>query len=258
LKLRQRVSGRSIAPNPIVYSYVSRPACERTSAWSYTRADTSLYKVIMKKFIIMAAAALLTVGAASCSKTVNMEPVALEEMDPNECYFEGTDKLAPAWTCGFPVEGYEVTGVGVMRPTKAGSSFARQQAAMDARVNIATEMQAKVGAMVKNYAATTGVGDAETVDAVSSNTQRQITAEMLYGAKVLRFTKSPNGSTYALVTLDATMAAAAAKQAMQTSYKNDKAQWQRFLGEKSQAELEREMDKMVHNEFQAYNAEMTQ
>ena len=212
----------------------------------------------MKKFIIMAAAALLTVGAASCSKTVNLEPVALEEMDPNECYFDGTDKLAPAWTCGFPVEGYEVTGVGVMRPTKAGSSFARQQAAMDARVNIATEMQAKVGAMVKNYAATTGVGDAETVDAVSSNTQRQITAEMLYGAKVLRFTKSPNGSTYALVTLDATMAAAAAKQAMQTSYKNDKAQWQRFLGEKSQAELEREMDKMVHNEFQAYNAEMTQ
>jgi hypothetical protein len=223
-----------------------------------SRADTSLYKVIMKKFIIMAAAALLTVGAASCSKTVNMEPVALEEMDPNECYFDGTDKLAPAWTCGFPVEGYEVTGVGVMRPTKAGSSFARQQAAMDARVNIATEMQAKVGAMVKNYAATTGVADAETVDAVSSNTQRQITAEMLYGAKVLRFTKSPNGSTYALVTLDATMAAAAAKEAMMTSYKNDNAQWQRFLGEKSQAELEREMDKMVHNEFQAFNAEMSQ
>ena len=166
----------------------------------------------MKKFIIMAAAALLTVGAASCSKTVNMEPVALEEMDPNECYFDGTDKLAPAWTCGFPVEGYEVTGV----------------------------------------------ADAETVDAVSSNTQRQITAEMLYGAKVLRFTKSPNGSTYALVTLDATMAAAAAKQAMQTSYKNDKAQWQRFLGEKSQAELEREMDKMVQSEFQQFNAEMTQ
>ena len=45
---------------------------------------------------------------------------------------------------------------------------------------------------------------------------------------------------------------------MMTSYKNDKAQWQRFLGEKSQAELEREMDKMIHNEFQQFNAEMTQ
>jgi len=212
----------------------------------------------MKKFIIMAAAALLTVGAASCSKTVNMEPVALEELDPNECYFDGTDKLAPAWTCGFPVEGYAVTGVGTFRPTKAGQSFARQQAAMDARVNIATEMKAKVGAMVKNFAQTTGVGDAETVDAVSSNTQRQITAEMLHGAKVLRYTKSPDGSTYALVTLDPTMAAVAAKQALQTSYKNDQAQWQRFLGEKSQAELEREMDKMVQTEFQQFNAEMSQ
>ena len=129
---------------------------------------------------------------------------------------------------------------------------------MDARVNIATEMKAKVGAMVKNFAQTTGVGDAETVDTVSSNTQRQITAEMLHGAKVLRYTKGPNGNTYALVTLDATMAATAAKQAMMTSYKNDKAQWQRFLGEKSQAELEREMDKMIHNEFQQFNAEMTQ
>lgn len=212
----------------------------------------------MKKFIIMAAAALLTVGAASCSKTVNMEPVALEELDPNECYFDGTDKQAPAWTCGFPVEGYEVTGVGTFRATKAGTSFARQQAAMDARVNIATEMKAKIGAMVKNFAQTTGVGDAETVDTVSSNTQRQITAEMLHGAKVLRYTKAPDGSTFALVTLDATMAATAAKQAMMTSYKNDKAQWQRFLGEKSQAELEREMDKMIHNEFQQFNAEMSQ
>ena len=213
----------------------------------------------MKKFYLLAAAALLAVGAASCSSnTVNMEPVALEELDPNECYFDGTDTLAPAWTCGFPVEGYDVTGVGTFRATKAGTSFARQQAAMDARVNIATEMKAKVGAMVKNFAQTTGVGDAETVDAVSSNTQRQITAEMLHGAKVLRYSKAPNGSTYALVTLDATMAAAAAKQAMQTSYKNDRAQWQRFLGEKSQAELEREMDKMIHNEFQQFNAEMSQ
>jgi hypothetical protein len=212
----------------------------------------------MKKFIVMAAAALLTVGAASCSKTVNMEPVALEELDPNECYFDGTDKQAPAWTCGFPVEGYEVTGVGTFRPTKAGQSFARQQAAMDARVNIATEMKAKIGAMVKNFAQTTGVGDAETVDAVSSNTQRQITAEMLHGAKVLRYTKSPDGSTYALVTLDPAMAAVAAKQALQTSYKNDQAQWQRFLGEKSHAELEREMDKMVQTEFQQFNAEMNQ
>ena len=213
----------------------------------------------MFKFIKLSAIALLAAGAVACSSnTVNMEPVALEEMDPNECYFDGTDKLAPAWTCGFPVEGYEVTGVGTFRPTKAGQSFARQQAAMDARVNIATEMKAKVGAMVKNHAETTGVGDAETVDAVSTITQRQITAEMLHGAKVLRYTKGPNGNTYALVTLDATMAATAAKQAMMTSYKNDKAQWQRFLGEKSQAELEREMDKMIHNEFQQFNAEMGQ
>lgn len=205
-----------------------------------------MFKLFTKTLFV----GLLAAGVIGCSSnTVNMEPVALEELDPNECYFDGTERLAPAWTCGFPVEGYEITGVGTFRATKAGTSFARQQAAMDARINIASEMRAKVGAMVKNFAETTGVKDAETVDAVSSNTQRQITAEMLYGSQVLRYTKAPNGSTYALVTLDAERAAAIAKNAMQTSYANKQAQWQKFLGEKSQAELEREMDKMIDGEF---------
>ncbi len=41
------------------------------------------------------------------------------------------------------------------------------------------------------------------------------------------------------------------KQAHQTSYKNQQAQWQRFLGEKAQTELEAEMDKMINSEFGA-------
>ena len=206
--------------------------------------------MIMKTIIKIFVAGLMLSSIVACSSnTVNMEPVALDELDPDECLYDGTDMRAPAWTCGFPVKGYPVTGVGIFRPTKAGNSFARAQAAMDARVNIATEIKAKIGSMVKSYAETTGIGDFETVDAVASSTQRQITAEVLHGAQVLRYVKDPNGNTYALVTLDEARASEIAKSAMLNSYKNSNAQWQRFLGEKSQEELEREMDKMIHGEF---------
>jgi len=211
------------------------------------------------KLIKLFAVAMLATGVVACSSnTVNMEPVALEELDPNECYFDGTDRKAAAWTCGFPVEGYPITGVGTFRQTNAGTSFARAQAEMAARIQIANNMKVKIGNMVKNYAATTGVADDETVDAAASSTSKQITAETLYGTKVLRYLKSPNGTTYALVTMDEVQAMEVAKQAAMTSYKNNRAQWQRFMADKSHTELEREMDKMVQSEFQAFNAETSQ
>jgi len=146
-----------------------------------------------------------------------------------------------------------VSGVGTFRSTQMGTAFARQQAAMAGRIEIANEMRVKVGSMVKNFAETTGVGDDETVDAVASSTARQITAETLYGTKPIRYVKGPDGTTYALVIMDETQAANAAKQALKTSYKNDQAQWQKFMAEKSHSELEREMDKMVEQEFKEFN-----
>ena len=49
--------------------------------------------------------------------------------------------------------------------------------------------------------------------------------------------------------MDPQQAANAAKQALANSYKNKQAEWQRFLGEKAQKELEDEMDKMINSEF---------
>ena len=206
-----------------------------------------------KRVISQLGAALILTGVVACSsssETTRIEPVKLEQ-DPNLCYFDDTEVRAPDWICGTPVEGYPVAAVGSFRDTKAGTSFARNQATMDGRVQLATEMKAKVGAMVKNHAETTGLGDQETVDAVASVTQRQITAEILFGAKAINYRKGPDGTTYALVVMDPQQAAVAAKQALQTSYKNQQAQWQRFLGEKAQNELESEMDKMINSEFGA-------
>ena len=104
-----------------------------------------------KKVISQLGAALILTGVVACSsssETTRIEPVKLEQ-DPNLCYFDDTEVRAPDWICGTPVEGYPVAAVGSFRDTKAGTSFARNQATMDGRVQLATEMKAKVGAMVK-------------------------------------------------------------------------------------------------------------
>ncbi|MFZ9069611.1 MAG: hypothetical protein ACO23R_19810, partial [bacterium] len=87
------------------------------------------------------------------------------------------------------------------------------------------------------------------IDAVASDTGRQITAEMLMGSKAVNFRKGPNGTTYALVVIDPKAAANVGQQALQTSYKNQQAQWQRFLGEKSQKELADEMNQALSSGF---------
>jgi hypothetical protein len=104
-----------------------------------------------KKVISQIGAAFILTGVVACSsssETTKIEPVVLEQ-DPNLCYFDSTEMRAPDWICGTPVEGYPVAAVGSFRDTKAGTSFARNQATMDGRVQLATEMKAKVGAMVK-------------------------------------------------------------------------------------------------------------
>ena len=208
-----------------------------------------------KKMISQLAVALILAGVVACSgssETAKVEPVKAEQ-DPNLCYFDGTEMRAPDWICGLPPDGYEdsVYAVGSFRDTKAGTSFARNQATMDGRLQLAAQMKVKVGQMVKKHLETTGVGDQETIDAVASDTGRQITAEMLMGSKAVNFRKGPNGTTYALVVIDPKAAANVGQQALQTSYKNQQAQWQRFLGEKAQNELEAEMDKMINSEFGA-------
>ena len=84
----------------------------------------------------------------------------------------------------------------------------------------------------ENHAETTGVGDQETIDTVASVTQRQITAEILFGAKAINYRKGLDGTTYALVVMDPQQTAVAAKQALQTSYKNQQAHGNGFLVKK--------------------------
>ena len=70
-----------------------------------------------------------------------------------DCVFPDSPATdAPGWVCDEPVEGVEVSAVGVAEKTAAGHSFMKNMAATDARVQLAQSMKVHVQNMVKQYA----------------------------------------------------------------------------------------------------------
>ena len=174
---------------------------------------------------------VLALSIAACKTTPTAEKMA-------DCVFPGSTTSAPAWVCDAPVEGMTVGAVGSAAKSAAGVGFMKQQAATDARVQLAQNMKVQVQNMIKQYAETTGAGDKETVDKVNTSVTKQITDQTLQGTKVLRSIVAPHdGTMYVLVGLDEASAQKLTESAIKTSMGNDKAAWQQFRAQKGQDEL---------------------
>lgn len=155
-----------------------------------------------------------------------------------DCVFpDAPNTPAPGWICDEPVEGVEVSAVGVAEKSAAGHSFMKNMASTDARVQLAQSMKVHVQNMVKQYAETTGAASTETVDKVNTSVTKQITDQTLVGTKVFKTRVSPNGALYVLLGMDANATATATQEALKTSMNNDKALWQQFKAKKGQDEL---------------------
>ncbi len=176
---------------------------------------------------VIAFAVLLT----ACGKDDSIKEAA-------ECVFpDAPDTAAPAWVCDQPVEGLEVSAVGVAEKSAAGHSFMKNMAATDARVQLAQRLQVQVQNMVKQYAETTGAADSETVDKVNTSVTKQISDQTLLGTKIYKTRTSPNGTLYVLLGMDGSAVASATQSALRTSMGNDAALWQQFKAQKAQDEL---------------------
>ena len=167
------------------------------------------------------------------------------KLDFADCvYPDAPSEEAPGWICDQPVEGVEVSAVGVAEKSAAGHSFMKNMAATDARVQLAQAMKVHVQNMVKQYAETTGAADSETVDKVNTSVTKQITDETLVGTKIFKTRTSPNGALYVLLGMDTSVVEKATENALKTSMNNDKALWQQFKAKKGQDELAAEIAKM--------------
>ena len=189
----------------------------------------------MKKMALLIAlgAAGLLAGCLGTSGGVKA-PAAQAAPD---CAWPGTSQPAPGWTCDEPVEGVEVSAIGIYEKTAAGLQFQKDQAAAAARVTLAQQMKVHVANMVKQYVETTGAGSSETVDKVNTSVSKLVTNETLEGSRIFKSAVSPTGSMYVLVGFDEKVAARKTEQVLKTSMSNDKALWQQFKAKQSQDEL---------------------
>ena len=178
--------------------------------------------------------------ASVLTMTLVLTACGSDEVKPvvADCVFpDAPGTAAPGWVCDEPVEGVEVSAVGVAEKSAAGHSFMKNMAATDARVQLAQSMKVHVQNMVKQYAETTGAADSETVDKVNTSVTKQITDETLVGTKIFKTRTSPNGTLYVLLGMDPSTASQATQNALKTSMGNDKALWQQFKAKKGQDEL---------------------
>ncbi len=151
---------------------------------------------------------------------------------------------APSWVLdgGGTMEG-GVAAVGSAAIGKAGMNFARTEALANGRDELARQVSLKVKNMVKNFTQTTGIGDSETVDKVSSQVSKQVANQTINGSRQKDSWISPSSNLYVLVAVDSSIAKQAIKNAVQTSLKNEQALWQQFQAKKAYDELDKEIDK---------------
>jgi len=149
---------------------------------------------------------------------------------------------APKWVLNPSLEG-GISAVGSAKVGKAGMQFARTEAMAHGRDELARITSVKVKNMVKNFTQTTGVGDAETVDKVSSQVTKQVTSQALNGSKQKDTWISPSGELFVLLVVDASIAKETVKDAVQTSLKNEQALWQQFQAKKANEEMDKEIEK---------------
>ena len=187
------------------------------------------------KAAIVASAVLLFAGCAQdSSSSVAQAPTQIKNKFAS----------APAWVLTPNVEG-GICAVGIAGATQAGMAFQRTQAMANGRDELARQLELKVNNMVKDFTQTTGVGNASTVDRVSSTVSKQVASQTLAGSKQKAMWVADDGEVYVLMVMDPNAVANATKEAVKTSLKNDQALWQQFQSKKAQDELDAEVTKMV-------------
>jgi len=161
------------------------------------------------------------------------------------CTFPDSPSIeAPGWICDEPVAGVQVSAMGSAAKSAAGTSFMKTQAVTSARVQLAQNAQVEVSNMVKNYVETTGIGNSQTVDKVSTSVTKQITTQTLNGSRIYKSRTGPSGTIYVLVGMDSAAVSKTAKSAITSSMGKDKALWQQFRSKKAQDDLADEISKM--------------
>jgi ribosomal protein S20 len=183
----------------------------------------------MKKITsTLALAALIAATFVGCG-----EPkVEKKEEQQSDFRCKQENVLAPKWTCLPMVEG-AYAGIGIAQKSAAGMSHMRRIATMNGRADLATQIKVQVKTRMKGFTQTTGTGDSETVDQMTSAVDDQLANIDLAGSKAIDLWTSPSGTLYLLVTIAEDTINATVKSTAKNSLKNESALWQKFQASKA-------------------------
>ena len=153
--------------------------------------------------------------------------------------------LAPEFTCDPYMDGY-IVGLGVAK-MNAGhdKSMQRSEAMASGRDALARQIEVKVSNLFKSYKGTAGSGNASTFDKTTSDTSKQLASQTLSGSKqVGKSWRHPKtGELFIMVGIDSKKVKEKMDNSIKTSFKNDRAMYQKFLASQANGELDRELEK---------------
>ncbi len=161
-----------------------------------------------------------------------------------DTYIDSELKGAPKWVMTPEVKGFVAELGSASKNAGNDYSFQREEAMADARNNIAKQITIKVNAMFKTFKSTTGHGADGTMDKSIETVSKQIASQTLVGTKVKDTWFSRSDTLYVLMVVDTQSVSDMMENAVKTSFKNDKAMYQKFLASKAQGELEKELEKL--------------
>ncbi len=191
-----------------------------------------MIKFIIKGLLIASMSSVLFTGCLWNEPTVE------------ETYIDPELKGAPKWVMLPEVKGFVAELGSASKNAGNDFSFQRGEAMADARDNIANQISIKVNNMFKAFKAVTGSGKDATFDKSSEKVSKQIASETLVGTKVKETWISRSGTLYVLMVVDAKTVINHMEKSIKTSFKNDKAMYQKFLASKAQGELDKELEKL--------------
>ena len=190
---------------------------------------------MIKTISSIALAGLIAVSITACGGAA---PKAEEEAD-FRCKKDG--QLAPEWTCNPNAEGAAFAGLGIGQSKM--ESMRRKIAVANGRQSLATQIQTKVKAKMETFTRSTGNGDAETIDNVSTSVSKQTAQVSLEGSKAVKSWTSKTNKLYVLVTVPEKAVNAGVKDAVKSiasSKGNDDALWQQFQSKNALDSLDKE------------------
>ena len=178
--------------------------------------------------ILLSSSLVLLVGLGFTACSSDPQPKPEKPIAIAECVIDQAD--APTWACGM-INGYDemYTSTGTAKMSKAGAGFSRKNAMADGRSNLAQQIEVEVKAKITQYAATTGIGDDETVDSAITQVSKQVAKVTMSGSKQLAYWQHPkNSDIYVLMGVTKDGVNNAANQKVRSSLGNQNALWQKF------------------------------